>query len=275
MLPNQQEVFVSYIYGLCDSRARKSLWTDIIYCANRFKKVPWTLLGDLNVTGFSHEHSTNCRVTKAMEEFNSTIRAAELEDLRTSGLSFTWNNMRSGTTAISKKLDRALGNWNWFYCFGDSFGHSYNPGISDHSPISIQLMHHIQSSGRPFKFLNFWADHDDFLPIVRQEWTKIYDGSPLRQVQMKLKSLKSRLKCLSTRPDTLVANLRLTLMKVQSDLDDNPEDADLKSLEVRLRHDFSISVKKEEAFFKQKSRIQWLKEGDANTTFFHRMAKMR
>ncbi|GAV62968.1 hypothetical protein CFOL_v3_06490, partial [Cephalotus follicularis] len=153
---------LSYIDGLCDRGARKSLWTDIIYCANRFKKVPWTLLGVFNVTRFSHEHSAKCRVTKAMEDFNSTIRAVELEDLRSTGLSFTWNNMRSGIATISKKHDRTMGNWKWFNCFGDSYAHSFNPGISDHSSISIQLMQHTQSSGRPFKLLNFWADHADF-----------------------------------------------------------------------------------------------------------------
>ncbi|GAV76604.1 hypothetical protein CFOL_v3_20077, partial [Cephalotus follicularis] len=112
-LPNMQEVYDSFIYGLCDSRARKQLWNDIIFCANRFKKTPWSLLGDFKFTRFSHEHSHCCRVTKSMEDFNCEIRSAEPDDLKSTGLKFTCNNMRSGATAISKKLDRALGNWQW------------------------------------------------------------------------------------------------------------------------------------------------------------------
>ncbi|GAV60803.1 Exo_endo_phos domain-containing protein, partial [Cephalotus follicularis] len=180
--PAHIEVNVSFIYALCDSRARKQLWKDIIFCANRFKRTPWTLLGDFNVTRFSHEHNNSCRVTKAMEDFNYAIRSAELDDLKSTGLKFTWNNMRSGTAVISKKLDRALGNWQWFKVFADSYAHTYNPGISDHSPLSIQLMQQVQSSGRPFKFLNFWADHSDFLNIVRHEWAKTYEGPPLRKI---------------------------------------------------------------------------------------------
>ncbi|GAV92710.1 hypothetical protein CFOL_v3_36088 [Cephalotus follicularis] len=106
-----------------------------------------------------------------MEEFNNVIRTAEFEDLKTTGLKYTWSNMRSGSAALSKKLDRALGNWEWFKAFGDSYAHTYNQGISDHAPISVQLMHLIQSVGRPFKFLNYWANHPDFLNIVRHVWS--------------------------------------------------------------------------------------------------------
>ena len=31
----------------------------------------------------------------------------------------------------------------------------------------------------------------------------------------------------------------------------------------------------EEGFYKQKSRIQWIKEGDANTNFFHKYVAAR
>ncbi|GAV71322.1 hypothetical protein CFOL_v3_14816 [Cephalotus follicularis] len=113
------------------------------------------MLGDFNVTRFGHEHSSSNRVTKAMNEFNNMIRMAEIEDLRTSGWKLTWNNMRKGRAVIEKNLDRAMGNWQWFNTLGDSFAHSHNPGISDHSPISIQLMQSPRPSGRPFKLLNF------------------------------------------------------------------------------------------------------------------------
>ncbi|GAV91932.1 hypothetical protein CFOL_v3_35317, partial [Cephalotus follicularis] len=236
------------IYGLCDSPARKQLWSDIIFCSNRCKKTPWTLLGDFNVTRFSHEHNNNGRVTKAMEEFNS---------------------------AIAKKLDRALGNCKWFKIFGDSIVHTYNQGISDHAPLSIQLMQQAQSAGRPFKFVNFWANHPDFLNLVRHVWSQTYEGSPLRIIQLKLKSLKPHLKKLSTRPDLVTTRLRQELEKVQLELDGKPEDVELKKQEIRLRNELAISTKNEEVFFKQKSRIHWLQEGDSNTAFFHIVVKVR
>ncbi|GAV80189.1 Exo_endo_phos domain-containing protein [Cephalotus follicularis] len=273
-LPNQQKIYVSFVYGLCDSRDRKLLWDDISFCARSFKKSPWTLLGDFNVSRFSHEHSKSYRVTKAMKDFNNTITSAELEDLKSTGLNFTWSNMRSGTASISKKLDRVMGNCLWFQCFGNAYAHTHNARLSDHSPISIHLMQQ-GHFGRPFKFLNFWADHPDFLDIVRQEWVKSYEGSLLSNIPQKLKNLKGPLKRLSTRPDFATEDLRQKLSKVQMDMDERPEDVELKSQNSRLRKELAVSARKEEAFFKQKSRVHWLKEGDSSTAFFHRAVKMR
>lgn len=43
----------------------------------------------------------------------------------------------------------------------------------------------------------------------------------------------------------------------------------LQNLEIKLNQEFSCILKQEEDFWKLKSRIQWLNEGDANTRFFH------
>ncbi|GAV92089.1 RVT_1 domain-containing protein, partial [Cephalotus follicularis] len=210
-----------------------------------------------------------------MQDFNNTVRTAELEDLKSTGLTYTWSNMRMGSATISKKLDRAMGNWEWFQSFGYAYAHTHASGISDHSPITVQLMQQTHTSGRPFKFLNFWAEHPQFLDIVRQEWTKSYTGPLLRRIQLKLKKLKGRLKSLSTRPDSITEALRRRLREVQLQIDGNPEDVELKQQEIKLRNELAISARKEEAFFKQKSRIHWLKEGDFNTAFFHRAVKLR
>ncbi|GAV82356.1 hypothetical protein CFOL_v3_25808 [Cephalotus follicularis] len=175
---------------MCDSRTRKHMWADIRYCANRFKISPWTFLGDFNATRFNYEHRSNGRVTKAMEDFNYTIRSAELEDLKTSGLNFTWNNMRSGVAAISNKLDREMGNWQWFKCLGNFYVHVYSPGISDHSHLSIQLMQQGHTIGKPFKFHNFWAEHPDFLTIIREEWAKTYEGPPIAKYSVKIEKFE-------------------------------------------------------------------------------------
>ncbi|GAV92801.1 hypothetical protein CFOL_v3_36179 [Cephalotus follicularis] len=116
-------------------------------------------MGDFNVTRFGSEHSASRTITKAMRECNSAIIAAELEDIKGTGQLYTWSNMRSGVDAISKKLDRALGNWQWFNVLGDTYAHFHPPGISDHTPISIQVRHRVQYRSRPFKFVNFWVEN--------------------------------------------------------------------------------------------------------------------
>ncbi|GAV92867.1 hypothetical protein CFOL_v3_36245, partial [Cephalotus follicularis] len=233
---------ISFVYGLCDREARHAMWSDLIHCADLFRRDPWVVLGDFNVTHFVAEHSASSTVTKAMCDFNKVIQSAELEDLRSTGFLHTWSNMRV-----------------------DSFAHFLPPGISDHSPVTIQLRDMKHSNGRPFKFLNFWTKNDMFLRVVRQEWDRKYIGSPLIVVHKKLKSLKTCLRDLCRRPDLKVAELRNRLRLVQQTIQGGDENPSLVQQERLLRLEVGQAARDEESFFKQKSRIQWLKEGDANT----------
>ena len=55
----------------------------------------------------------------------------------------------------------------------------------------------------------------------------------------------------------------------------NPSDPALMGNErkcLKIYHDLAYA---EEGFLKQKSRVQWLKLGDQNTSFFHKAVKAR
>ncbi|GAV77632.1 Exo_endo_phos domain-containing protein [Cephalotus follicularis] len=275
LLVNNMRIFVSFVYGMCDRNARLTLWDDLIHCADRFRNEPWVVLGDFNVTRHGGEHSASRRVTKAMKDFNSVNTKYELEDMRGVGFHFNWSNMRVGSEAVSKKIDRALGNWWWFKTVGDSYAMYHTPGISDHSPVSIQMRDRQPYRGRPFKFLNYWDENDRFLSIVKQEWDKDYSGSPVVVIHKKLKCLKGQLRELCTRPDSKVKELRKILHSVQNDLRCGVSYPNVVEKERQLRKEIGQEARMEEAFFKQKSRIQWLKEGDSNTAYFHRMVKVR
>ncbi|GAV74024.1 hypothetical protein CFOL_v3_17507 [Cephalotus follicularis] len=274
-LPNNVNFFVSFVYGLCDREGRTTLWEDLTFCASQFKHKPRAVLGDFNVIRYGFKHSTSSRVTKAMKDFNNTITMIELEDLSCSGFHFTWSNMRTGVGAVSKKLDRALGNWHWFRTLGDSFAVYHPPGISDHSPVSIQMRNKLPFRGRPFKFLNLWTENENFLKVVRQEWAKNYQASPLMAIHLKLKRLKGLLKAFGTRPDSKAKELRLQLHTLQSEILNEGETPTRVEKERLLKLEVGRMARWEEAYFKQKSRIQWLKDGDSNTAYFHRMVKVR
>lgn len=46
-------------------------------------------------------------------------------------------------------------------------------------------------------------------------------------------------------------------------------------MEVKLREELDTILRQEEMFWKQKSRITWLKEGEQNTRFFHTFILIR
>ncbi|GAV87013.1 hypothetical protein CFOL_v3_30439 [Cephalotus follicularis] len=181
-------------------------------------------MGDFNVSRYPHEHSRmHPCITKSMHEFNDCITTSELEDIRCVGNRFTWSNKRAGRDAISKKIDRALGNWEWFRQYTFSVAHFMQPGVSAHSPIVLQLSLATGNENRPCKFSNIWADHQDFLPLVAKVWAQNYGSNPLEDIILNLKQLKGELKSFNRKyfhkPEKRVSNAREELVKIQEKLD--------------------------------------------------------
>ena len=259
----------SFIYGFNTISERRSLWRDLRLISSSLGDIPWISLGDFNVILDSHESVGGRQCSdQGILEFAQLVNDICIQDLRYTGLYFTWSN-----STIRKKLDRAMVNPEWLVKFPSSFTQFMPQGISDHSPMVVNILNSARRKGMPFKFYNCWTSIETFPHTVHSSWSTPMEGNMQFQLFFKLKNLKFELKKLSKE---FIGNAKLKADKAREDLyncqkalDKSPSDYHLKDLEKSLHKDFLESIRIEEEILKQKSRVQWLEAGDKNTAFFH------
>ncbi|GAV63771.1 Exo_endo_phos domain-containing protein [Cephalotus follicularis] len=225
VLANGSFVHLSFIYGLCDYRSRRDLWKDLIFISQSIAHAPWLILGDFNVSRYPQDQLHGLpRFSKAMSESNECLNAIEVDDIGRVGRHFTWSNKTVGNVVVNKKLDRVLGNWGWHKVFNHSCALFHNPGVSDHTPVSVTLSDPWRCGNKPFKFLNFWAGDGRFPGLVKSVWDKRIVGNPLEVVIIKLRMLKRELKFTFSKPDPNPKKeaIRAEIEVIQSKLLSNP-----------------------------------------------------
>ena len=279
VIQSQTKFSVSFIYAQNDYILRRALWNHLRLLSQSCSQQPWLVLGDFNVVRKDNERQGGAQDWHPyMDEFNECCCEASLEDLRYIGCHLTWSK-GSGEGYIARKLDRALVNSSWFSAFPDAFANFLERGPSDHSPILVdfRLQQHIRKP--PFRFFNFWISSPAFEANVHQIWHSSILGSPQFVLSQKLKLVKGFLKTLNKNQFSDIQQrteaARENLFQIQKLMQNQPGNVDLLYQEkAALHHLVSVSAA-EESFFRQKSRVLWIKEGDQNSKFFHGCLKDR
>ena len=266
--------FCSFVYGANEDHTRRSLWGNICHEACNFKNDPWIFLGDFNNIRSPQEHKGQpCKWNQSMRDFEDCIQNSELIELRYSGLLYTWKNNN-----VARKLDRVLINEEWNVKFPHSEAEHLPPGVSDHCPSLVKLVTAASRRKSSFKFFNFLADREDFIPTVIQVWNESIQGTLQFQVSPKLKRLKSifKEKCKEIGDISMTSKeAKSALENCQRELDQDPSNIRLRQKEKQLLANYLRAAQVEEGFYKQKARVQWLKEGDQNTSYFFKAMNNR
>ena len=111
-----------------------------------------------------------------------------------------------------------------------------------------------------------------FINVVEQSWRKLATGNSMYVLHSKLKRLKTELREFNK---TQFGNISKKVVDKRNELTDmqvtvlnSPLDAYLIEKEKPLSQELAELLQAEEGYFKQKSRVDWIKEGDQNTKFF-------
>lgn len=230
----------------------------------------WLLLGDFNLIYRAQDKNNNLDHS-LMRWFRSTLSHCELNEIHPQNRKFTWSNGRRRPTLV--RLDRFFCNQPWDLHFGNHGLHALSSSHSDHCPL---LLSH-QSGPRipaPFKFENIWTKMPGFLDVVREAWDHpTTHTEPFHRLGHKLYHTGRALRKWS---QAMLSDSRLKLLMAQEVLlcfDEAEESRDLSVGEINLRqklkHRMLGWAVLEKARKKQCARINYLREGDANTKFFH------
>ena len=277
-----ETIVISSVYAANDEATRNSLWAELINMSmdSRVVGKAWLVMGDFNQTLHPSEHSnvTGSNVDRATREFRDTLLQSGLSDLNFRGNTFTWWNKRRNAP-VAKKLDRILANDKWTTLFPSSLGQFGAPDFSDHASCEVRLDSASPRKKTPFRFYNYLLKSPDFLPLICYSWHSFnVVGSAMLRVSQKLKALKQVIREFGRdnysdlEKRTREAHERLT--QAQSRTLQSPTSYNANE-EMELQRRWQILVNAEESFFLQRSRVTWLKEGDLNTSYFHKMASSR
>lgn len=270
-------LFYSFIYGANQGVCRRQLWSGLRKFRAIIGSKPWVVSGDFNAMLFPHDALGGIsRRNSDMAEFYECVEDVEVFDVRYTGIQHTWCQKPRDESGIRRKLDRVLANVEFTSSFEDASVHFYPRGISDHSPSVLSFKGGVTRRTQAFKFDNYLTDHPNFLPLVRNVWALSVEGTFMFRLTTKLKALKGPLKMLRATYGHLskrvsVLKTELDVIQIACDLD--PFNGELREDLEALRLAFQRACWDENVDARQRAKVHWLKDGDANTRFFHNVVK--
>lgn len=260
--------YFTAVYASPDPSKRQELWKELQEFATTHN-IPWMIAGDFNDTRFPSERNKSCTETdRRSTRFNDWVNDMDLLEVEFTGAAHTWARGLSPETRQSARLDRAFCNGNWGLRFDRAKVKHLPASHSDHCPIFVSPNGFvpIQSINRPFRFQATWLSHEKFTEFVTDKWETNRALIPaLEHLSEELQSWnKNVFGNIFHQKRSLLARLE----GVQKSLSIKVNNGLLK-LESKMRRELDEVLDREETLWYQKSRIDWLKDGDRKTTFFH------
>ncbi|KAA3461612.1 reverse transcriptase [Gossypium australe] len=237
-------------YGNPKEQGRKESWNLLRHLGNH-NNDSWVVLGDFN------------EIANSFEKQGGRRRRW-----------FTWERGKFSSTNIRERLDHGVATLNWSELFPNAQVEHLTHSFLDHCPLLLDTM----GAERPdykknqgdFRFEANWCLDSSFEELVRGWWADSIGSIPdkLEAMGCRMQDWSRRNKKDDKRKWVCLEN-RLNFLFTQEISDD------ILAEIVEVQLDLNLEADKEELYWAQRARVNWLKNGDRNTSFFHKMTGQR
>ncbi|XP_048613313.1 uncharacterized protein LOC125587176 [Brassica napus] len=263
---------MTFVYGDPVLERREQVWERLTRFSTT-RNGPWFMIGDFNeITDHSEKEGGRKRSDSSFLPFKQMLSHCGMLEFPFTGNKLSWVGKRSKGVTVRCRLDRAVGNEDWHEKFPHTATKYLRLWGSDHRPILADILTKPVRKKKKFKFDKRWLDNEELRNVILEGW-KSEDLPPDANIMEHIASCR---KALSQwrRQNNVNSAKQVEELKEKVEglyLDD---EATTEEISEALK-ELSAALKAEEMFWRQKSRVLWLREGDRNSKCFHALVKQR
>ena len=259
---------VSFIYGAPAVENRAAFWDKLSQIGSD-RDSAWLLTGDFNdILNNSEKVGGPPRLEGSFTTFRSFVAQNGLWDIRHSGEELSWRGTRY-THYIRARLDRVMGNCSWSEAFPMGRCCYLRFEGSDHRPMITYFNADRPKKAGLFRFNRTLVGNEEVSQLIESTWNHSPIDSVIKKLNACRRSIIQWTNEQQNQSNMIIKTSRSALEKELSATIPNT------ALIEKITSDLRKAYVEEEQFWLQRSRIQWLKQGDRNTGFFHAATRSR
>lgn len=178
------------IYSPVNIREKKDYW-DTIRRQAELTNLENIIAGYLNLTLHSTEKREGSVVRDPTREWaEDLLQDWDLLDIKPSSSKFSWSNKRVGLGHIAASLDRFFIQISFLLLGLEPRMHILASSVSDHKPVKLELLAHLDLGPIPFRFNPLWVKDPLFMQTVKECWSSLSKVHPSSFGRKRSKGLK-------------------------------------------------------------------------------------